>query len=361
MEGNFGVFRLVLFEKFAQNYPSVKRILRGTFLYNYKINAQFSIKKHGSLTYRTNLVLYFISQKKFMEKLKISILQHISKGDTQKAFDLLNHNIDSSSHLCNMITIIEANFNTIGFLKITGEISLDKYIREINKINNSLISICQLIKKEDLIVVDSNDESTKHKAYYLIQRAENYRKNKEFEKAIHDLSDASRQQPKNIAIQNDLARCYRLIGKYSEALNIFDNIIDKRPNDVLSLNELATCQRELERYSAALETLNRGLMLQPDNNHFHSNKFFIHLFFTLNKNEAIAVRDYYENTYGKKLILKTELNELYYHFLENFEAIHNLSIDENLVRQYIDECMKKRALKTAKTLLLKLDKGNNSI
>ena len=78
MEGNFGVFRLVLFEKFAQNYPSVKRILRGTFLYNYKINAQFSIKKHGSLTYRTNLVLYFISQKKFMEKLKMYRLQEMN-------------------------------------------------------------------------------------------------------------------------------------------------------------------------------------------------------------------------------------------------------------------------------------------
>ena len=309
------------------------------------------------MTYLTNLVLYFISQKIFMEKLKSSILHHISKADTQKAFDLFNNNIESSSHLCNMITLIEAKFNTIGLLKIMGNIRLDEYINELNNINNSLISICQLIKKEDLIIIESNDVSTKHVAYYLIQRAEKYRKNGEFEKAIHDLIEAASQQPKNIAIQNDLARCYRLTGKYSEALNIFDNIKDKRPNDVLSLNELATCQRELERYSAALETLNRGLTLQPDNNHFHSNKFFIHLFFTINKNEAVAVRDYYEQTFGKKLILKLELQELYNRFLEHFEAIHNLLIEEDLVRRYIEECRKKRALKTANSLLLKLGKG----
>lgn len=290
-----------------------------------------------------------------MEKLKSSILHHISKAETQKAFDIFNNNIESSSHLCNMITLIEAKFNTIGILKIIGDISSDEYVREINKINNSLISICQLIKKEDLMVIESNDVSTKHIPYYLIQRAEKYRKNREFEKAIHDLVEASRQQPKNIAIQNDLARCYRLTGKYSEALYIFDNIKDKRPNDVLSLNELATCQRELERFTAALETLNRGLTLQPDNNHFHSNKFFIHLFFTLNKNEAIVVRDYYEQTFGKKLMLKSELQDLYNRFLEHFEAIHNLLVEEELVRQYIEECQKKRAMKTANTLLLKLD------
>lgn len=309
------------------------------------------------MTYSTNLVLHFISQKYFMEKLKSSILHHISKAETQKAFDIFNNNIESSSHLCSMITLIEAKFNTIGLLKIVGKIKMDEYIHEINNINNSLISICQLIKKEDLIVMESNDVSTKHIAYYLIQRAEKYRKNGEFEKAIYDLSEAARQQPKNIAIQNDLARCYRLTGKYSEALYIFDNIKDKRPNDVLSLNELATCQRELERYSAALETLNRGLTLQPDNNHFHSNKYFIHLFFTLNKNEAIAVRDYYEQTFGKKLMLKSELQDLYNRFLEHFEAIHNLLIEEDLVRRYIEECQKKRAFNTAKSLLAKLEQG----
>ena len=292
-----------------------------------------------------------------MENLKNSILYHISKAETQKAFDLFNKNIKSSSHLCSMITLIESQFNTFGILKIKESITLHEYILGMNKINDSLISICQLIKIEDLIVIDSNDDSTKHVAFYLIQRAEKYRKNKEFKKAIDDLIEASRQQPKNIAIQNDLAMCYRMAGKYSEALNIFDNIKDKRPHDVLCLNELATCQRELERYSAALETLNRGLTLQPDNNHFHSNKFFIHLFFTLNKNEAIAVQNYYENNFGKKLILKLELHDLYNRFLEHFEAIHNLTIEEDLVRKYIDECQKKRAFKTAKFLLEKLERA----
>lgn len=309
------------------------------------------------MTYRPNLVLYFISQKNFMERLKNSILNHIRQGEAQKAFDLLNKNIDSSSHLCNMIALIESKFNSIGLMRIIDDINSDDYIREMNKVNNSLIKICELIKVEDLIVIEPTDVPSKHIAYYLIQRAEKFRKNKEFEKAILDLIEAARQQPKNIAIQNDLAICYRMAGKYSEALNIFDHIKDKRPHDVLSLNELATCQRELERYSAALETLNRGLMLQPDNNHFHSNKFFIHLFFTLNKNEAIFIRDNYEQTYSKKLILKSELQDLYNRFLDHFEAIHNVLIEEDLVRKYIEECQKKRAFNTAKSLIAKLERA----
>ena len=41
-----------------------------------------------------------------MEKLKSSILHHISKAETQKAFDIFNNNIESSSHLCNMLYVI---------------------------------------------------------------------------------------------------------------------------------------------------------------------------------------------------------------------------------------------------------------
>lgn len=308
------------------------------------------------MTYRTNLVLYFISQKKFMEKLKISILNHIRKGDAQKAFDILNKVIEPFNEVGIAVATLQARFNFLGLDKIKNTINFDGYVLEMNKINDSLINLCRLIEKEHLVAMDENVPS-KHIAYYLIQRAEKFRQNKDLEKAILDLIEAARQQPKNIAIQNDLAMCYRMSGKYSEALNIFDNIKDKRPHDVLCLNELATCQRELERYSAALETLNRGLTLQPDNNHFHSNKFFIHLFFTLNKNEAIAIRDYYEQTFGKKLMLKSELQDLYNRFLEHFEAIHNLLIEEDLVRRYIEECQKKRAFNTAKSLLIKLERS----
>lgn len=289
-----------------------------------------------------------------MEKLKTSILAHIRKGDAQKVFDLLNTHIIPFSYTDNLVTVLQASYNRLGKDIILGKINSEESSLRFNSIFSSLMDLCKLIQKEDLILRDDPDLSEKHIAYFLIQRAEKYRKNRDYQNAIKDLVEAAQQQPKNIAIQNDLAMSYRLIGNYKEAINIFDNIKDKRPNDVLSLNELATCQRELDRYNAALETLDRGLKLQPDNNHFHSNKFFIHLFFTLDKNQALAVRDAYQQAYGKNLILKLDLHHLYNQFLEHFDGIHTLSVDEILIKNYISECEKKRAFKTAQSLL---DKG----
>ncbi len=291
-----------------------------------------------------------------MEKLKTSILAYIRRGDTQKVFDLLNTHIIPFSHTDNLVTALQASYNLLGKDKIVGKVSFEESGVRMNTIIGSLIELCKLIQKEDLISIDETVVPEKHIAYFLIKRAEKHRKNKDFQNAIKDLEEAARQQPKNIAIQNDLAMSYRLIGNYKEAINIFDNIKDKRPNDVLSLNELATCQRELDRFTAALETLDRGLKLQPDNNHFHSNKFFIHLFFTLDRHGAFAVRQAYEQAFGKNLILKSELHHLYNQFLEHFEGIHNVSADRILIKSYIEECQKKRALKTAQSLLDKLER-----
>ena len=245
-----------------------------------------------------------------MENLKANTLNLLRKGNIQQAFDLLSKRIEHFSDVGKSIVIHEASFNLLGHRKINGTISFDDSEREMNKIIDALLKICQSIQKIDLIPVPEPNIPEKHIPHYLIKRAENYRQKKDFNNAIKDLLEAARQQPKNIAIQNDLAMNHRLVGNYREALDIFDNIKDKRPNDVLCLNELAICQRELERYTGALETLNRGLLIQPENNHLHSNKFFIHLFFTLNRNEAIIVRDNYEQTFGKKLILKSELYDL---------------------------------------------------
>ncbi len=286
-----------------------------------------------------------------MENLKTNTINHLRKGNVQNAFDMLNNHIERYSNIGKSVVVLESSFNSLGYKKIDGTIDLEESEREMRKIIGSLIELCAIIQKEDLIVIPTPDIPEKHIAYFLIKRAEKSRQKKDYQNAIKDLLEAARQQPNNIAIQNDLAMNHRLAGNYSKALDLFDNIKDKRPNDVLCLNELAICQRELDRYTGALETLNRGLLIQPENNHFHSNKFFIHLFFTLNKNEAIAVRDNYERNFGRKLIIKPKLQDLYNQFLEYFEDIHNVSVHITLFNCYIEECQKKRAFNTAKNLL----------
>jgi tetratricopeptide (TPR) repeat protein len=293
-----------------------------------------------------------------MEKLKKSIISNIKKGNLQSAFDLLE-NINISTQNGKLVVALESAFNNLGHEKIANKLNTEDYYIELSKIRSSFIIACELlevgdflpIEKEKIPEIPQNDTPlSNHEAHYLIQKAKNYRKYKNYPKAIEYLTEAARQQPRSIAIQTDLAINYRLVGNIKEALNILDELLDKRPHDVFIVNELANVQRENGRFRSALEILDRGLKLQPDNNHLHTNKFFIHLFFTCKKEEALNIRDNYEQNFGKKLIQTVHLQKLYNDFLIHFEALQKGEAERFLLQSYIDECQKKRAFETAKRL-----------
>jgi tetratricopeptide (TPR) repeat protein len=301
-----------------------------------------------------------------MEVIKKQVEKHIRASDTQKAFDVFVDVLDSNSASYNDLIVIEAEFNLLGREMIRGKMSSDSYFMKMNDINARLLQFCRAIPLADYVqkplqLVDNKDITITHTPYYLIQRASNHRKAKRYENAIADLKTAAQQLPHNITIQNDLAITHRLMGNHKEAIFILEHIIEKRPNDVLSLNELAICCREIERYNTALGALEKGLTLQPDNNHLHSNAFFTHLFFTLNKKEALAIRQNYEQQYGKPLI-KNEIPRAQFNaFLTNFDAIHALDADVVLIEQYIQKCLDLRANSTARFLFLNMNKQSKCL
>jgi tetratricopeptide (TPR) repeat protein len=301
-----------------------------------------------------------------MDAIKKQVEKHIRTSDTQKAFDVFVDVLDTKSSSYNDLIIIEAEFNLLGKERILGKMSSDSYFMKMNDINARLLQFCRAIPLADYVQsssqpIDSEDITIAHTPYYLIQRASNHRKAKRYDKALADLQIASEQQPLSIAIQNDLAITHRFLGDHKEAIYIFENIIEKRPNDVQSLNELAICCREIERYNAALSALEKGLKLQPDNNHLHSNAFFTHLFFTLNKSEAADIWGNYEKKYGKPLI-KNELPRAQFNaFLTHFDALHALDADAVLIEQYIQKCLDLRAFSTARFLFLNMEKQSKCL
>lgn len=301
-----------------------------------------------------------------MDIIKKQVEKHIRASDTQKAFDVFVDVLDINSASYNDLIIIEAEFNLLGKEAIRGTMSSDNYFMKMNDINARLLQFCRAIPLADYIqtplqTTDNEGITIVHTPYFLIQRASNHRKAKRYENALSDLQTAAQQQPHNIAIQNDLAITHRLMGNHKDAIYIFENIIEKRPNDVQSLNELAICCREIERYNAALSALDTGLRLQPDNNHLHSNTFFTHLFFTLNKEEALAIWQNYEQQNGKPLIKNELPRAQFFAFLTHFDALHTLDADVVLIEQYIQKCLDLKAHKTAQFLFINMSKQSKCL
>jgi hypothetical protein len=125
-----------------------------------------------------------------------------------------------------------------------------------------------------------------------------------------------------------------------------------------SRNELALCYRERYELELAMQILYDGLKLVEQNSFFHTNLFYIHLFFNCNVKDAIETQTYYTNLTGKELIYDSEARKKYETFIHHFEDIHNGKAEHEINGTYIGECIyAKKAYKTAANLLKMLLKN----
>ena len=192
---------------------------------------------------------------------------------------------------------------------------------------------------------------TKDEIFKIALTAKLQRKGGNYAEALKLWHKLPEEKQQKVAFCNEIAMLHRLMNNHDKALMLLENMRNNNPYDVRCLNELATCQRERNWLKLALETIKTGLAIEPQNGHLHSNQFFIHLFFALDKKSAIATLDNYESQFGKSLIENLSYRKICKDFLEQLDAIKIGEADTELIEKFIEECQgDKRALHTAKRL-----------
>jgi predicted Zn-dependent protease len=181
------------------------------------------------------------------------------------------------------------------------------------------------------------------------------RKEEKYAESIAELRQAIELKPYSIASKTDLAALLRQTQEYDEAIDILNMILKEFPRDAHSRNELASCYREKYELDLARRILKDGLILVKNNNHFYTNLFIIHLFFSCEVDNALDIKKEYLNLTGEELIRDKMVRQKYDDFIHHFEAIHSGQADHELNGKYLEECISsKRAYQTAAKLLNKL-------
>jgi tetratricopeptide (TPR) repeat protein len=284
---------------------------------------------------------------------------HIAKADLDGALEFMTSIIHEDDELIDELILLQASH--VHNEKVHGgnRIELKDYLTTRARIEKAALDSVKKIepiaplpidipKEYEIPVVKKISKTDIHKIALtakLLRKAGNYAD------ALKQWQKLSEEQQKRTAFCNEIAMLHRLMNNHDKALILLGNIRNNNPKDVRCLNELATCQRELNWTESALETLKTGLAIEPENGHLYSNQFFIHLFFTLDEERAIATRDSYAAQFGKFLIEKESYRQLCNDFLAQLDAIKTGQAPAELMQKFIDECQgDKRAFLTAKRL-----------
>ena len=330
-----------------------------------------------------------------LRKVRKEVYQLIASSHIQAAFTYLNEILNPESQSIRDLLVVQSAFSLNCRAYIINTIEIAEYQRGCNKATKAILDICNMLTTEDLlfpkkinlddehafefsmdtpsqpVVLDVSilsepiEQSGSHlvnncrRAHIHIAFARKLRRTGKHSEGIVELRKAIELKPYSFKTQTDLAALLRLNLQYDEAIRILTSILDKYPRDAPSRNELANCYRELHNLDLAIEILKEGLKLVDKSNHFHTNLFYVHLFFTCQKEEAILVRDHYTALTGDKLIRDELFRKLYDDFIHQFEAIHDGQAEAEITNNYLTECIHhKKAYATAAKILNKLLKAH---
>tara|TARA_B100001063_G_scaffold155395_1_gene144990 strand:+ start:1612 stop:2166 length:555 start_codon:yes stop_codon:yes gene_type:complete len=94
--------------------------------------------------------------------------------------------------------------------------------------------------------------------------AENYRANKEFQKAINIFKTIINQFPKFPPALHNIAICYTELKKFEVAENFYLKCMNIEPVSILTINNLAKLYYSKKQYSKALPVLRKSLLKKND-------------------------------------------------------------------------------------------------
>jgi tetratricopeptide (TPR) repeat protein len=293
------------------------------------------------------------------EEIIRTVRQKIGSADLDGALDFMASIIQEDDKLFDDLIMLKSRhaYNEIQWQK--HKIDHEEYFIRRTHIGTSALDLAKSIEPVTPLPIDVPKEydtplvkpPTKNEVFKVALTAKLLRKAGKHAEALtqwHKLPEEKQQKP---AFCNEIAMLHRLTNNHDKAIMLLENMRNNNPQDVRCLNELATCQRERHWLKLALETIKSGLAIEPQNGHLHSNQFFIHLFFTLDKKNALATRDNYESQFGKPLIENPNYRGVCNDFLEQLDAIKMGDAPTEFMEQFIAECQgDKRAFLTAKRL-----------
>jgi tetratricopeptide (TPR) repeat protein len=304
------------------------------------------------------------------DSLAEAVINKIAKAKFDEAFAFLKPYIRKGSATQRHLLVLEANYNIARQTFAENRLDYEGFTRELAKVSQPFIDTCQNLSEEDIALeipphaydMDKPLEpkvqklAAKKDSHKISLEAKRLRKAGQYAEALQLWEELPLDKQNRIAFLNELAMLHRLMGNYEKALFVLDGIKNDTRRDEKCLNELATCYRELNRLQSAIETLELGLTWSPRNNHFHTNLFFIHLFFTLDTEGAKQVRDNYYAETGEHLIQNESMRAVYDEFLTHLKDIKGAMVQNNLLERYLKECLQKRAFTTARYLIDRIKK-----
>ncbi len=328
-----------------------------------------------------------------LHQFKNKIHDLIGNDQIPKAYSMMREEIHPAFDQYAEIVIAMSNFNFHHKEYYAGRIVISEYSMARNKANMHILDICSQLTDVDLLSYNNtysidievlqtkksvqngqkephietnatNIEgkrvlSVKQQVHYHIQNAKKLSTACLFADAITELKKALELMPDDVKIKTDLAKLLRHANQHQEAIGILRAILENTPYDEHSRNELAVCYREIDELEKAIDVLNEGLSLVKNNNHFHTNLFQIHIFFTCNVQKALEISDKYHLLTKTALIRDEPVREKYMDFIKYFDHIQNGQANHEIMGHYLDECIHKRkAFKTAATVLGRLLKAN---
>ena len=319
-----------------------------------------------------------------VSELRKEIHRLLVKPDIHEAFTYIGERINPESSIYDELIVVQGTFNLSCKNQILDLIAPDAYKRDCSRAATALLQICRKLVPEDFLfrhpdatpqnstkdVPPMPDDKKKtgagvndgtglatnsRRAHYHIVTARKLRQDNQLTDGIIELRQAAALRPYSYKTKTDLAALLRLTHQHDEAVTILQTILEKYPHDSHSRNELATCYRETDALYLAVKTLYDGLKLVNDSNHFHTNLFIIHLFFSCEVAVATLVKEQYALLTNAQLIRDTKMREKYDAFIFHFEDIHCGRANQDVTGSYLDECINvKRAYRTAVGLLTKL-------
>jgi Effector-associated domain 11 len=309
------------------------------------------------------LLLAFTISKTFTKMTKEEILRtirhKIAQADLEGALNFMASIIQEEDELFDDLIVLKASYVYNKNELQSNKIKREDYLISRARIEAAALDIAKKIKPvvpSPTNVPEEYDtpivkKLTKNEVFKVALSAKLLRKADNYADALtlwQTLPEEKQQKP---VFCNEIAMLHRLTNNHDKAVMLLENIRNHHPKDVRCLNELATCQRERNWSNLALETIKTGLSIEPANGYLHSNQFFIHLFFTLDKARAMATRDNYETQFGKPLIENPTYRAVCNDFLAQLDAINMGSAPTELMEKFIEECQgDKRAFQTAKRL-----------
>ena len=142
-------------------------------------------------------------------------------------------------------------------------------------------------------------------------KAEKYRANREFEKAINIFNAILKQFPKLLPALHNLAICYTEQKKTEEAEKCYIKCLEIKPVSLLSVNNLAKLYYNTGQFKKALPILEKSLLMKEDQETVI--EIFAQCLFELNLTKAVdtfctrAIKKFPQNKnlktfYGKNLL-----------------------------------------------------------